>query len=998
MKIEKLMIYGYGKFENESIELGDSQLQIIYGENEAGKSTIMSFIHSILFGFPTKQQTENRYEPKKGTAYGGYLVIRTEDNNQIKIERLPGKAGGEVSVELVGGSAQEEEYLQTLLGGIDRETYRAIFSFDIHGLQQIQKMKSDQIGKFLFLSSIYGADALFTIEHTLMKQQELLFKPSGKRPTLNEALSKLKESNGQMLEAKQKNNEYQQFVNKRDSLEEQLISLALTRKQYIAKQKELEKIQSVLPLVRERSWCVEQLNNLPNTTGFPEDGLQQLEQYLVTIQPIEVQLHSLRSKNKQFQLEEEELTVNQKVLHMLPTIHSVREQIPLYEEKKKNSQQKEQRIEQLQHEIKLYKQRLYPHLKDEDIMLIHATVPIKESIKKELAEDQHLKQRKKMLDDQFEQAKSSLEETEWKIGDLQKYALSDDKRTSLDNEVSKRESLNTTHIKNEHQQILSQIQSRRREHKQEKKQRALFVGCLAFLLFVGSGWFFIEQSWLFVSIMIVGVIFALLQLKRVVSKEDPLIDHLTTRLQTLEQELSSAEERGASTDYQSLSELMILLEKDNKIKQSLHHEQLLHKQQERTYDRVLKIYEEWEKEYFKCTEKTSLLAKQLQIEKNTTPEALLEAFELMQQIQQLILKKQQYLTELQVVKQELYNYEKIVIETMEACQVQVKIDSIEEAVFELSKLSRVEVEKNEKLVKLTERKTETEEEINTLTDKINYLKKEKHKLINKVGVENEDEFRQLAKIHLKREELNKQMIWIEKQLTTEKNIHLDPFPFEESKDIEDKLQELEKAIDLNEKSEKETQQEYSSILIKIQDMEQSGTYSRLRHSFENEKAVVREYAEQWVIRALAKDLLNQTVERHRELRLPALLAYIEDYFKKLTSNKYQHVYLPDNKQSFIVERTDGMRFFAEELSQATAEQLYLSIRLALVKTINEQINLPIIIDDSFVHFDYQRTANIMQLLQELKQENQVIYFTCHQHIAKKYYTENVVNLSELYVG
>jgi uncharacterized protein YhaN len=153
-----------------------------------------------------------------------------------------------------------------------------------------------------------------------------------------------------------------------------------------------------------------------------------------------------------------------------------------------------------------------------------------------------------------------------------------------------------------------------------------------------------------------------------------------------------------------------------------------------------------------------------------------------------------------------------------------------------------------------------------------------------------------------------------------------------------------------------------------------------------------------MIRALAKDLLNQTVERHRELRLPTLLTYIEDYFKKLTSNKYQHVYLPNNKQSFIVERTDGMRFFAEELSQATTEQLYLSIRLALVKTINEQINLPIIIDDSFVHFDHQRTANIMQLLQELKQENQVIYFTCHQHIAKKYDTENVVNLSELYVG
>jgi uncharacterized protein YhaN len=278
------------------------------------------------------------------------------------------------------------------------------------------------------------------------------------------------------------------------------------------------------------------------------------------------------------------------------------------------------------------------------------------------------------------------------------------------------------------------------------------------------------------------------------------------------------------------------------------------------------------------------------------------------------------------------------------------------------------------------------------------LKDEKDELLIRVGVENEDEFRKMAKNHLKREELIKQKMWVEKQLITEMNVNLETIPVDEYEDIDEKLFELEKAIEFSEQDEKKTQQEYSSVLHKINEIEQSGTYSKLRHSTENEKAVVREYAEQWVVRALAKDLLNQTVERHREVRLPALLAYIEEYFKKLTSNKYKHVFLPNNKQSFIVERSDGMRFFAEELSQATAEQLYLSIRLALVKTINEQFHLPIMIDDSFVHFDHHRTANIMQLLQELKQDNQVIYFTCHQHISKTYHSSNMVNLSELYVG
>ena len=74
MKIVEMSIYGYGKFENITFSPLHDQ-QVFYGENEAGKSTIMSFIHSILFGFPTKQQSELRYEPKKGAKYGGQLIV-----------------------------------------------------------------------------------------------------------------------------------------------------------------------------------------------------------------------------------------------------------------------------------------------------------------------------------------------------------------------------------------------------------------------------------------------------------------------------------------------------------------------------------------------------------------------------------------------------------------------------------------------------------------------------------------------------------------------------------------------------------------------------------------------------------------------------------------------------------------------------------------------------------------------------------------------------------
>ncbi|MDI3409747.1 AAA family ATPase [Bacillus sonorensis] len=66
MNIHTLHIYGYGKFTNQTFRLSSSNLHLIYGLNESGKTTLMSFIESMLFGFPKTK----RYEPKADGIYG----------------------------------------------------------------------------------------------------------------------------------------------------------------------------------------------------------------------------------------------------------------------------------------------------------------------------------------------------------------------------------------------------------------------------------------------------------------------------------------------------------------------------------------------------------------------------------------------------------------------------------------------------------------------------------------------------------------------------------------------------------------------------------------------------------------------------------------------------------------------------------------------------------------------------------------------------------------
>ena len=99
MIIKSLEIYGYGQFVQRKIEF-NRQFTEIFGENEAGKSTIQAFIHSILFGFPTKKSKEPRLEPRLGNQYGGKLSLIFDDGIEAEVERIKGSAHGDVKIYL----------------------------------------------------------------------------------------------------------------------------------------------------------------------------------------------------------------------------------------------------------------------------------------------------------------------------------------------------------------------------------------------------------------------------------------------------------------------------------------------------------------------------------------------------------------------------------------------------------------------------------------------------------------------------------------------------------------------------------------------------------------------------------------------------------------------------------------------------------------------------------------------------------------------------------
>lgn len=93
MIIKSLEIISFGKFKDKTINL-DSGLNVILGDNESGKSTIMSFIYAMLYGFGDNRgksaSLREKYTPWDGGVCEGKLTLNLSDGEDITIYRKAG--------------------------------------------------------------------------------------------------------------------------------------------------------------------------------------------------------------------------------------------------------------------------------------------------------------------------------------------------------------------------------------------------------------------------------------------------------------------------------------------------------------------------------------------------------------------------------------------------------------------------------------------------------------------------------------------------------------------------------------------------------------------------------------------------------------------------------------------------------------------------------------------------------------------------------------------
>ncbi len=148
MRFSKLSLERYGRFEDCDLEFRDTQpdLHVVYGPNEAGKTTSLAAVSDLLFGFPARSAYNFRFD---------YPLLRVgaileEDGRLLACRRR--KAGGSTLVD-ANDLPIDEGGLLSMLKGQSRDTFRLSFSLDQDGLRRggraMVEAKND-VGQTLF--------------------------------------------------------------------------------------------------------------------------------------------------------------------------------------------------------------------------------------------------------------------------------------------------------------------------------------------------------------------------------------------------------------------------------------------------------------------------------------------------------------------------------------------------------------------------------------------------------------------------------------------------------------------------------------------------------------------------------------------------------------------------------------------------------------------------------------------------------------------------------
>jgi len=269
MRIRRLDLKAFGPFTDQSLVFAAEQpgLHIIFGPNEAGKSSSLRGLKALLCGFP-ERTADNFLHANDQLLVGGSL--EAADGRILTFCRRKRRKADLLDA---AGNPLDPAAVEVLLHGMSPDVFDSLYGIDherlVQGGADILAQKGE-VGQALFAAGA-GISSLHAILEELRTEADELFKPRGARQAVNQALAEYRELQKRVREASLSGREWKEHRQRYEEAEKRLATVEAERNAKDAERRRLDRLQQALPSLALRRSLEEQLQDLGAVVLLPAD-------------------------------------------------------------------------------------------------------------------------------------------------------------------------------------------------------------------------------------------------------------------------------------------------------------------------------------------------------------------------------------------------------------------------------------------------------------------------------------------------------------------------------------------------------------------------------------------------------------------------------------------------------------------------------------------------------------------------------------------------------
>lgn len=268
MKILRLDLIAFGHFTGVPLDFsgGAEVVHVIYGANEAGKSTALRALRALFYGIEARSPDGFLHDYEK-LRIGA--LVQHSDGTQIDFIRRKGAKNTFLARD---GKPADEAPLRSCLSAVDEDLFTSLFGIDherlVAGGQSILRGGGD-VGQSLFAAGLGGA-SLRTVLEKLDGEAAELFKAQGQNQAINRACREHAEAKKQIAELSLASREYEEHAAALAAAKAERERALAELKSLRSETNRLERIARALPHLPARRRLREELEQLGEVPFLPE--------------------------------------------------------------------------------------------------------------------------------------------------------------------------------------------------------------------------------------------------------------------------------------------------------------------------------------------------------------------------------------------------------------------------------------------------------------------------------------------------------------------------------------------------------------------------------------------------------------------------------------------------------------------------------------------------------------------------------------------------------